>query len=213
MANRVIAIGDIHGCSIALRRLVDAVQPQSTDTIVTLGDYINRGPDGRGVIDQLIALRDQCSLIPLLGNHDQLLLRNRTARTEIPGESLTDPDNGLERFRDEHFSFLESCELFFEIDTHFFVHANYDPKRRLAEQDPYTLLWLSLAEKMPRRHFTRKTAIVGHTSQKCGEILDRRHLKCIDTFCYGGGWLTAMEVLTGKLWQVNRDGMARTITD
>jgi serine/threonine protein phosphatase 1 len=56
MANRVIAIGDIHGCSIALRRLIDAVQPRSADTVVTLGDYINRGPDGRGVIDQLIAL-------------------------------------------------------------------------------------------------------------------------------------------------------------
>ena len=211
MANRLIAIGDIHGCSIAFRRLVDAVQPGSGDTIVTLGDYINRGPDGRGVIDQLIALRDRCTLIPLLGNHDQLLLQNRSTRTEIPGQPLTDPDNGLERFRDEHFSFLETCEMFFEIDTHFFVHANYDAKKQLADQDPFTMLWLSLDAQMPRRHFSRKTAIVGHTSQKSGEILDRRHLKCIDTYCHGGGWLTAMDVRTGQQWQVDQNGIERAI--
>jgi serine/threonine protein phosphatase 1 len=211
MANRVIAIGDIHGCSIAFRQLIDTLQPGSADTIVTLGDYINRGPDGRGVFDQLIALRDECTLVPLLGNHDQLLLQNRSTRTEIPGHPLTDPDNGLERFRDEHFSFLETCEMFYEIDTHFFVHANYDAKKQLAEQDPFTLLWLSLDAQMPRRHFTRKTAIVGHTSQKSGEILDRPHLKCIDTFCHGGGWLTAMEVRTGQQWQVNQNGIERAI--
>ena len=45
MANRVIAIGDIHGCSVAFRQLIDLIQPGNDDTIVTLGDYINRGPD------------------------------------------------------------------------------------------------------------------------------------------------------------------------
>jgi serine/threonine protein phosphatase 1 len=211
MAKRLIAIGDIHGCSTALRQLINTVQPESTDTIITLGDYINRGPDARGVIDQLIALRDVCTLIPLLGNHDQLLLQNRSTRSEIPGYSVTDPDNGLERFGDEHFSFLETCQMFFENDTHLFVHANYNAKKQLADQDPYTLLWLSLDAQMPRRHFTRKTAIVGHTSQKGGEILDCGYLKCIDTYCYGGGWLTAMEVRSGQLWQVNQHGIERQI--
>ena len=83
MANRVIAIGDVHGCSVALRRLIEVIQPDARDTVVTLGDYINRGPDSRGVINQLISLREQCNYFPLLGNHDQLLLLNRTSRTEI----------------------------------------------------------------------------------------------------------------------------------
>ena len=209
MADRVIAIGDIHACSIAFSRLIDAIQPGPCDTIVTLGDYVSRGPDGRGVIDQLIALRDRCTLVSLLSNHDQLLLQNRCMRTEIAGQPLRDPGNGSERFRDEHFLFLETCEMFFEIDTHFFVHANYDPKKRIADQDPFTMLWLSLDAHMPRRHFTRKTAIVGHTSQKSGEILDRGYLKCIDTFCHGGGWLTAMEVRTGQQWQVDQNGIDR----
>ena len=54
-----------------------------------------------------------------------------------------------------------------------------------------------------------KIAIVGHTSQKTGEILDVGHLKCIDTYCCGGGWLTALEPATGQIWQVDRHGPVR----
>ncbi len=209
MSERVIAIGDIHACVLPLRKLIDLIQPDATDTIVTLGDYVNRGPDGRGVIDELIRLRDRCHLVPLLGNHDQLLIHNRASRTANPGEPVRDPDIGLERFRDEHFVFLESCAMYYEIDTHFFVHANYEANKSLADQDHYTLLWLSLDAKMPKRHCSRKTAIVGHTSQRNGEILDRYYLKCIDTYCHGGGWLTALEVRTGQTWQVNKIGIER----
>jgi serine/threonine protein phosphatase 1 len=140
-----------------------------------------------------------------------LLLRNRSSRTEIVGHPATDPDNGLERFRDNHFAFLETCCMYFEIDTHFFVHANYEANKPLSEQDHYTLLWLSLDKRMPKRHCSRKTAIVGHTSQHNGEILDRRYLKCIDTYCHGGGWLTAIDVHTGQTWQTNQKGIERTI--
>lgn len=209
MTGRCIAIGDIHGCSTALHQIIDAICPTSRDTIVTLGDYVNRGPDSRGVMDQLIDLRNRCNFIPLLGNHDQLLLRNRLTRTEIAGYPVTDSDNGLERFRDEHFEFLESCLLCYEIDTHFFVHANFAANKKLTDQDAYTLLWLSLNSQMPKRHVSGKTAIVGHTPQHNGEILQRRHLKCIDTYCYGGGWLTAIDVLTGQTWQTNLHGVLR----
>ena len=92
MAGRVIAIGDILGCSLALCSLIDVVQPDSADTVVTLGDYVNRGPDGQGVVNQLINLRDRFSFFPLLGNQDQLLLLNRFSNTEIPGHQLTDEE-------------------------------------------------------------------------------------------------------------------------
>jgi serine/threonine protein phosphatase 1 len=73
MAGRTIAIGDIHGCSVALSSLIEAFAPTSEDTIITLGDYIDRGPDSRGVLDKLIALSNRCQLIPLLGNHEERL--------------------------------------------------------------------------------------------------------------------------------------------
>ena len=78
MPTRTIAIGDIHGCSAALDALLDAIRPRPEDTIVTLGDYINRGPDTRGVLDRLIDLGRRCRLVPLLGNHEQMLLEARS---------------------------------------------------------------------------------------------------------------------------------------
>jgi serine/threonine protein phosphatase 1 len=61
----------------------------------------------------------------------------------------------------------------------------------------------------PARHESGKVVIVGHTSQKSGEIVDLGHLQCIDTYCYGGGWLTALEVNTGEVWQTNQRGEHR----
>jgi serine/threonine protein phosphatase 1 len=74
MAGRTIAIGDIHGCLDALAALIDAIGPGPEDTLITLGDHIDRGPDSRGVLDRLIALSRHCRLVPLQGNHEELLL-------------------------------------------------------------------------------------------------------------------------------------------
>jgi hypothetical protein len=65
---RIIAIGDVHGCSAALAALVRAIDPTPLDTLVFLGDYIDRGPDSRGVVGQVIALAERCTVVPLLGN-------------------------------------------------------------------------------------------------------------------------------------------------
>ena len=80
-AGRTIAIGDIHGCASALRKLAAEIQPTPSDTLVTLGDYIDRGPDSRGVLDLLIELKHHCRLVPLLGNHEQMLFSARASQT------------------------------------------------------------------------------------------------------------------------------------
>jgi len=66
MPPRTIAIGDIHGCSRALDALLSAIEPRPEDVIVTLGDYVNRGPDSKGVLERLIALEGQCTVVPIL---------------------------------------------------------------------------------------------------------------------------------------------------
>ena len=71
---RVLAIGDIHGCSGALDALLSAVAVQPDDTLVTLGDYVDRGPDSRGVLDRLIALCRSRYVVALRGNHDQMMV-------------------------------------------------------------------------------------------------------------------------------------------
>jgi serine/threonine protein phosphatase 1 len=83
MRSRTIAIGDVHGCSAALDALLEAIRPHPADDVVTLGDYINRGPDSRGVIEGLIELENQCRLVPLLGNHDQTVLDVRSRKYPI----------------------------------------------------------------------------------------------------------------------------------
>src|SRR5437868_5447379 len=73
-AMRYLAIGDIHGHADVLRQLLEFVQPRPEDRIITLGDYVDRGPDSSGVLDQLVALYATGQLIPLRGNHDVMML-------------------------------------------------------------------------------------------------------------------------------------------
>ncbi len=221
-AARTIAIGDIHGCLLALNAILGAIDPQPEDTIVTLGDYVDRGPDSRGVVERLIALADRCNLVPILGNHDDVLLQARYHGRLGPFLSMgglstlasygasSPPD--LTLIPDEHYAFLETCLDYFETETHIFLHATYLPHLPMSKQPGLALRWESLRECIPDPHHSGKTVIVGHTSQKSGEILDLGHIKCIDTRCYGGGWLTALEVHLGRVWQADRQGRLRKTT-
>lgn len=217
MPPRTIAIGDIHGCSAALRALLDAVSPGPGDTVVTLGDYINRGPDSRGVIDQLLALARRCTLVPLVGNHEEMFAAALEGRDDLRywlkfGGDATLRSYGVEHPRDipyQHRAFLKGCKDYHEADTHFFVHANYWPNLPLAEQPSNARLWEHLDPGKAGRHYSSKVAVLGHTPQASGEALDLGFLVCIDTGCYDGGWLTALEVESGRWWQASEKGEVR----
>jgi len=99
----------------------------------------------------------------------------------------------------KHFQFLETCMPYFETETHFFTHGNYDPGLPLDQQDGRTLRWLSMRDSVPGRHVSDKIAVVGHTPQP--ELLDLGHLICLDTGCAYGGKLTAMDMGSGAIWQ------------
>ncbi len=215
---RLIAIGDVHGCSEALAALIEAIKPVEEDCLVLLGDYIDRGIDSRGVIEQLIGLQDRCHVVPLLGNHEEMLLSVLGNRAPLGWwlrhggkETLVSygGKNKLECIPAEHIDFLKRCYPFHETESHFFVHANYVADERLDRQPAEALRWQSLDEHFPKCHASGKTAIVGHTTQKNGEIYDAGYLKCIDTFCFGGGWLTAMEMNAGQVWQASIKGVLR----
>ena len=208
MTGRVIAVGDIHGCSKAFATLVEAINLRADDTFIGLGDYVDRGPDSKGVLDQLIAISRRCRLVPILGNHDQLMLHARDATADLDewiycgGDTALasyGPDATLEQIPREHLQFLETCVPYFETETHFFVHANYEPKLKLDEMDENCLRWRSLRESVPGPHFSGKIAILGHTPQQ--NILDLGYLICLDTGCCYGRKLTAMDVVSGQVWQ------------
>ncbi len=217
MNGRTIAIGDIHGCSTALQALLRAVEPRPDDLIVTLGDYVNRGPDSRGVLDRLIDLRRRSRLVSILGNHDEMQLQARDRSTNnAPRDSaglLTRAAKTVDRpttpLTEGHFAFLDACVDSFETDGHIFVHAGYDPALPMSEQPADLLRWQSLRRGLPGPHVSGKPVVAGHTSQKNGKILNLGYLVCIDTYCYGGGWLTALDVHSGATWQVDARGRLR----
>ena len=70
---RTIAIGDIHGCLGPFDAILNAISPGASDTVVTVGDYIDRGPDSKGVIERLLELRRVTQLVPLMGNHEEMM--------------------------------------------------------------------------------------------------------------------------------------------
>jgi serine/threonine protein phosphatase 1 len=218
MASRIIAIGDIHGCSAALRALTETIAPQADDTLIPLGDCIDRGPDSCGVLEQLLILRDHCRLFPLLGNHEEMMLNYLDGRPQpddwlkVGGaETLASysPSSDPSAIPREHIDYIRSWGDCFESETHFFVHASYEPERPLSKQHWQIMRWNTLRAEIPAPHESEKIAVVGHTSLKNGEILDLGHLVCIDTFCWGGGWLTAVDTTSGQIWQASRDGRLR----
>jgi serine/threonine protein phosphatase 1 len=71
------------------------------------------------------------------------------------------------------------------------------------------LRWHSLNDVVPTPHLNGKIAVVGHTANKTGEIMDLGHLVCMDTYCYGSGWLTALDLCNGQIWQVSKEGQMR----
>jgi len=217
---RTIAIGDIHGCGLALQNLLTKLELRPADTLVMLGDAIDRGPDSKGVIQQLLDLDLQCHLVPILGNHEQMLLDavdNRVPLQDwlIHGGAETldsySKDATLSAIADTHLDFIRTWGDYHEIDSHFFAHGNYLPRRPLDSQPWDTMRWRSLKYFMPKPHCSGKTAVVGHTSNKLGQAVNHGHLVCIDTFCHGGGWLTAYEPATDNLWQSSQAGEMQEI--
>jgi serine/threonine protein phosphatase 1 len=215
MPERLIAIGDIHGCLAAFTAILEQIAPQSDDTLVTLGDYVDRGPDSRGVLELLIQLRAKCRLVPLLGNHDEIFMDVCEDEDDLLNDWLCfGGDATLASYKTSqpskipaaHLEFVGSCILLYETQRHFFTHGSYAPKVPLNEQDPRVMLWGKMRPDPPGPHYSGKIAIVGHTAQRDGKILDLGHLKCIDTCCYGEGFLTAMEVNTGQVWQADKSG-------
>ncbi len=219
---RLLAIGDIHGCSDALLTLMKFVRLAPDDTLITLGDYVNRGPDSNAVLDWLIHHYKAGQLVPLKGNHEMMM---QSARHDdhafqnwlaVGGYQTLDSyapakeEGRLCDIPDSHWEFLEHDLLdYYETDRHLFVHANLLPDAAISDQPEYMLFWESIDQWAPA-HESGKMMICGHTSQKSGLPLNLGHAVCIDTgACKEEGWLTCLDVETGYYWQANQQGETR----
>jgi serine/threonine protein phosphatase 1 len=209
-----LALGDVHGCYRSLQTLLDFVDLQQDDLLVGLGDYIDRGPASNRVLEWLIERYRQGGLVPLKGNHEQLMLQARSGWTDLrywlvcggnaTVESYGEPDS----IPSEHWRFIEeACLPYYETSRHIFVHANLDPGVPLDEQPEFMLYWERF--ERPEPHFSGKVMVCGHTAQRSGLPVSLGHAVCIDTWVYGQGWLTCLEANTGHYWQANEAGETR----
>ncbi len=218
---RLLAVGDIHGCLDELSVLLDAIQPTSADKIVFLGDYVDRGPSPRGVIDLLIALRDsrRCQTVFLRGNHEDMFLdfigeRGRHGEAFLfNGGRITLASYGLPtvlagdevrvQLPEPHLEFLRGLELRHLDEPFLFVHAGVSPIRPFAEQNEEDLLWIR-DEFIRNRHPFSQTIVFGHTPQR--EVLWHLPFKIgLDTGCVYGNKLSCLDFTSGTLLQVERD--------
>lgn len=208
-------IGDIHGCLKSLEALVEFVAPKKTDTLVTLGDYIDRGPSSKSVIDFLSECRNPFNLVTLKGNHEQMMENARHSEQEQyfwlanGGETTLDSfcTTNLDEINNSYWRFMAQCKLYHETDQHIIVHAGLDPKLPLDKQPKEVLLWKRIFDT--EQHVSGKKLICGHTSQRSGDPLILDHAVCIDTNACGSGWLTCMDIDNEKYWQANEQGETR----
>lgn len=217
MPGRTIAIGDIHGCHVALDALIEAIAPRSDDTLVVLGDMIDRGPGSAEVIERLVELVGRCRLIPLMGNHERMMLdaatRPSTTRFWLQNggqATLASYGGSLSSVPHHHRTFFRYLQLTFETPTHLFVHACYDPYSEPGDFDEDIALWRHVDREIPEPHQSGKIAVVGHTPQADGLPRDHGHIRLLDTFCYGGRALTAWDVATDEVLQADNRGNVST---
>ncbi|MDZ7774057.1 MAG: metallophosphoesterase family protein [Balneolaceae bacterium] len=207
-ADKYIAVGDVHGCAASLEALVDKMDPAelARRQIVFVGDYIDRGPDSKGVVDFLLSFREDHDCVFLRGNHEQMLLEGirmgnfANWMLNGGGETLDSYGDapGVEDIPDAHMDFFEATRLFYDTPDYFFVHAGLPPGltiREAVEDEEHhsDLLWERSHLAAPETAW-EKTVVFGHTPRT--RPLRRANMIGIDTGCVfasrGMGTLTAV---------------------
>jgi len=214
---RLWVVGDIHGCIRELETLLGALTPGPDDTLAFIGDYVDRGPDSRAVVELLLDVRRRTPKTAFLrGNHEDMCLgylgrrgswgeawrmngggstlRSYGVPAELSGAAAA------ERFPPEHLAFFESLLPWHVADRFLLVHAGVRPFRPLEEQDPEDLVWIR-EEFIASPHALPYTVVFGHTPQR-QVLVDLPYKVGIDTGCVYGGRLTAVELVEGMLQQV-----------
>jgi len=207
---RLLAIGDIHGCYGLLQRLMDNVKPTKKDQLVFLGDYIDRGEQSRQVVEYLLALQKEFpATVFLRGNHEQMLLDFLAGEDKLMFllnggnatlESYQPPDKPKPVIPPEHLTFFNNLQSSFSFGDFLFVHAGLRPEVPIEKQEEYDMLWIR-GEFINSDYDWGKTVVFGHSPQP--EVLFRDNMIGLDTGAVYNNQLTCCDLLTRKLWQVS----------
>lgn len=194
--NRQYAIGDIHGCLKTFKEvLYQKIQLKKEDQIFLLGDYVNRGPDSLGVLDEIIQLKENGYKIHALkGNHEVMFLENELM------------------ISDTHRNFLQELPFFFETSEFYFVHAELNFSLEDPLEGTSSMIWGVGYPVEPDLEFLNKRKVIhGHEIHSLSSIfdaivdddpiipLDNGCYKGLDQAAIGFGNLCALDLRTMKL--------------
>lgn len=199
-SNRIFAIGDIHGCLDKLQGLMKILPiDPGQDTLVFVGDYIDRGPASREVIDYVLDLKVKISnIVFLMGNHEKMFLDylnhiNPYLFILNGGQKTIEAYSKKGRFLlpPDHHDFLGSLRLIYETEEYIFVHAGLLPGVPLTDQKPEDILWIREAFFCSMYDFGKKI-IFGHTPFTEPLVIENKI--GIDTGAVYGNKLTCVEL-------------------
>lgn len=191
-------ISDIHGCNIKFRKALKSIKLKKEDTLVLLGDLIDRGPDSKEVLDTVFLLKEHnFNIICIKGNHEQMLLDSlndfnqelnwlRNGGKETLSSFLT---SDIEKIPEKYIDFLKSLDTYYILDDFIFVHAGIDMTLQDPFSDEKSLLWLrKWEEKFDEKWLGKRIVIHGHTPTEKDEIISRfkskKQVLCIDNGSY-----------------------------
>ena len=199
----IYVIGDIHGCLRPLQRLLAKIEPHRVDEVIFIGDYIDRGPQSREVVEYLLGLPYRC--VFLLGNHEKMLLdflagddqgfflaNGGVATLQSYGGDASD-------IPPAHIRFFRSLRPMYETGGYLFAHAGIRPMVPLEKQKVDDLVWI-------RQEFFQfvgrfpKPVVFGHTPLR--QVLLAPDRIGIDTGCVYGGKLTCLKLPDRTIIQV-----------
>lgn len=220
MSGRLLAIGDIHGCYLSLRQLVeDKLQLTIADQLVFIGDYIDRGLQSKEVLDYIIQLKDDgYSIVTLKGNHESMLMKARQEDIYLVNWLYNGGRATMESFQvrhpdtipDPYIQFLSNLSMHYQKGSYVFVHAGFNYTLNDPYTDEYAMLW-TRSEGPAHPRFQDKTIIHGHSVTTLADLEERmkRHYPIIniDTGCIytsktGSGYLSAIDLTNWKVFSV-----------
>ena len=200
---RLIGISDIHGEYKKLCDLLDKIDPERDDTIVFMGDYIDRGAKSKEVIEKIISMKDVCGCVYLIGSHEYALLHADSDEYykylfwNYGGDATAKSYGGFDNIFKVHGDFFHSLEQYYLTDEYLFIHAGLRIGIPLEKQNPVDMVYIR-GEFYNHRHNLPYKIIFGHTEFDEPQIWDDKI--CIDTGCgkYKNSPLTAIICESGK---------------
>lgn len=223
----IYALSDIHGCYKTLQKLLQQLEDCSTEnTYYFLGDYIDRGPDSKAVLDFLINFRNHNNRVVILrGNHEQMMLdtfkdsnlsncslwEQNGCKATLQNFGVPSGDYNLSKYVPlKYIEFIESLPHFAEYDQFLLAHAGFNFHSGDPFNDTDSMLWTRF-DDYDKTLSKGKTVIHGHTQRPLDQILktikNKSNVISIDSGCVYKknldlGWLSALNLNTLELTSI-----------